>query len=163
VVFVGGSGSEDRLAAALRLLARARVGVSPVYSDLRATVDALRRARVVMAGMPAGLPAVRRYGDDPVSVVVASAGGGVLRLEDSVLAPVLGLDDAERRSLLVTLDAWYASGGSAAATGERLSFHANTVRHRLRRIESAIGRSLSDPRTVAEVYVALEVWHQSQP
>ncbi|MEV7040804.1 helix-turn-helix domain-containing protein [Amycolatopsis sp. NPDC051061] len=34
--------------------------------------------------------------------------------------------------------------------------HPNTIRHRLRRIESATGRSLSDPKTTAEILIAIE-------
>ncbi|WP_434976477.1 helix-turn-helix domain-containing protein [Streptomyces puniciscabiei] len=45
-----------------------------------------------------------------------------------------------------------AHSGAAA----RLSpCHRNTVRHRLRRLEELTGRSLQDPRAVAEISVAL--------
>ena len=37
-----------------------------------------------------------------------------------------------------------------------LSCHPNTVRHRLHRIERQTGRPLNDPRSSAELFVALE-------
>jgi DNA-binding PucR family transcriptional regulator len=70
-----------------------------------------------------------------------------------------GLDDLapdEREVLLDTLAAWSTHNGSATETGEYLYCHPNTVRHRLHRIEERTGRSLNDPRSVAELLLALE-------
>jgi len=63
---------------------------------------------------------------------------------------------AFRRRLLETLAAWRDNGGSAADAAGVLFCHPNTVRHRLRRIESATGRSLGDPKATAEILIALE-------
>jgi DNA-binding PucR family transcriptional regulator len=46
------------------------------------------------------------------------------------------------------------------AVAERLCCHPNTVRYRLRRIEQRTGRSLSRPRDVAELCLALEVYRR---
>ncbi|WIX79112.1 helix-turn-helix domain-containing protein [Amycolatopsis carbonis] len=48
--------------------------------------------------------------------------------------------------LLETLAAWRDSGESASGAAAVLFCHPNTVRHRLRRIEAATGRPLSDPK-----------------
>ena len=45
---------------------------------------------------------------------------------------------------------------SAIEAGKHLYCHPNTVRHRLRRIERHTGRSLQDPRSSAELFIALE-------
>ena len=58
--------------------------------------------------------------------------------------------------LLNTLAAFFAFQGSAIEAGKHLYCHPNTVRHRLRRIERQTGRSLADPRSSAELFVALE-------
>jgi DNA-binding PucR family transcriptional regulator len=77
-----------------------------------------------------------------------------------VVSAVLGslnqLPAAERAVLLDTLEAWRDSGGSATQAAEALFCHPNTVRHRLRRITAATGRSLTAPRDIAELCLALE-------
>lgn len=52
--------------------------------------------------------------------------------------------------------AWRDNGGSASGAAGVLFCHPNTVCHRLRRIESATGRSLGDPKATAEILIALE-------
>jgi hypothetical protein len=53
-----------------------------------------------------------------------------------------------------TFEAWLASCGSAAAAAP-LTCHPNTVRHRLRRIEQRTNRSLSNPRELTELSLAI--------
>jgi len=55
-----------------------------------------------------------------------------------------------------TLRAYLASGQKIEETAKALHVHANTLRHRLRRFEEATGATLKDPRTVVELYWALE-------
>ncbi len=62
----------------------------------------------------------------------------------------------DRDTLLDTLEAWRDNEASATAAGAKLFCHPNTVRNRLRRIETLTGRSLSDPRAIAELCLALE-------
>jgi DNA-binding PucR family transcriptional regulator len=68
---------------------------------------------------------------------------------------VLDLPDEDRETLLSTLSAWFESSGSTASTAERLFCHANTVRYRIHRLEKYLGRSLEDPRDVADIRVAI--------
>jgi DNA-binding PucR family transcriptional regulator len=49
-----------------------------------------------------------------------------------------------------------AAGGSASEAGRRLYCHRNTVRNRLARLEELSGRSLADPRALAELCTATE-------
>jgi DNA-binding PucR family transcriptional regulator len=74
----------------------------------------------------------------------------------SVLGGVLDLDPDERSLLLETVEVWVEAGGSATEAGKRLYCHRNTVRNRLARLEELTGRSLSDPRSLAEVCTAVE-------
>jgi DNA-binding PucR family transcriptional regulator len=73
-----------------------------------------------------------------------------------VLGGVLDLPVQDRSTLLGTLRAWFEAGGSAVETGKRIYCHPNTVRYRLRRLQEHTGRSLDDPRAVAELLAALE-------
>ncbi|MEV6176813.1 helix-turn-helix domain-containing protein [Streptomyces sp. NPDC052015] len=144
-------------ATGLRILRRAgaRVGVSPRFASLRDTPRALRFARLALEGLPGTAPGVARFDDDPLAMLVAAAPAEAAHLMDVVLKPVLDLPGLERTRLLHTLESWFSAGGSATATAERLYVHPNTVRYRLRRVEELTGRSLSDPRTVADLGAAL--------
>jgi PucR C-terminal helix-turn-helix domain len=68
------------------------------------------------------------------------------------LAPLegLGMDFED------TLSTYLEQGQRIEDTARALHVHANTLRHRLRRFEEATGASLRDPRTVVELYWALQ-------
>lgn len=135
--------------------ARARVGVSPSFHSLRDTPQALRFARLALAGLQGTGPGVARFDDNPLAMVVAAAPAEAAQLVEVVLQPLLDLPAAERARLLETLECWFAAAGSAADAAQSLFVHPNTVRYRLRRIEELTGRSLSDPRTTADISAAL--------
>src|SRR6266705_1754937 len=140
----------------LRSDAVARVGVSPVYSALERTSRALHLARIALASSPAGDPMVNVFDDAPLSVLVVSSPTTSYRVVKTILGPLLDIDPDERDMLLNTLAAFFAFRGSAIEAGKHLYCHPNTVRHRLRRIERQTGRPLYDPRSSAELFVALE-------
>ncbi|MFE0513734.1 PucR family transcriptional regulator [Streptomyces sp. NPDC058964] len=141
----------------LRILRRAhaRVGVSPGFHSLRDTPQALRFARLALAGLPGTGPGVARFDDNPLAMVVAAAPAEAAHLVTVTLQPVLDLPAAERARLLETLEHWFAAAGSAADAARSLFVHPNTVRYRLRRIEELTGRALSDPRAAADLGAAL--------
>ena len=149
----------DALPVLLELLrrgVRARCGVSPAYPALGDTPRAVHYARLVLASLPAGAPAVAQFEETPLGVLAAAAPDAARALVRTVLGPVLDLPGQERSSLLGTLRAWFDVGGSAAETGKRIYVHPNTVRYRLRRLQEHTGRSLDDPRAVAELLAALD-------
>ncbi|WP_406404774.1 helix-turn-helix domain-containing protein [Streptomyces sp. NBC_00879] len=141
----------------LRILRRAgaRVGVSPCFHSLRDTPQALRFARLALAGLQGTGPGVARFDDNPLAMVVAAAPAEAAHLVEVVLQPLLDLPAAERSRLLETLEHWYAAAGSATDAARSLFVHPNTVRYRLRRVEDLAGRSLSDPRAAADIGAAL--------
>jgi PucR C-terminal helix-turn-helix domain/GGDEF-like domain len=150
---------EDVLPALLELLGggvRARAGVSPIYHSLGDTPRALHYARLTLGSLPAGAPTVAQFEQTPLRVLAAAAPDAAAELARTVLGPVLDLPDQDRSSLLGTLQAWFEAGGSAAETGRRIYCHPNTVRYRLRRLQEHTGRSLDDPRAVAELLTALD-------
>src|SRR6266536_887023 len=139
--------------------ARARAGVSPVYHSLGDTPRALHYARLVQSSLPPGAPAVAQFEHTPLRVLAAAAPDAAGELARTVLGGVLDLPAQDRSTLLGTLRAWFEAGGSAVETGKRIYCHPNTVRYRLRRLQERTGRSLDDPRAVAELLVALEALH----
>ena len=140
----------------LRSGAVARVGVSPVYTRLERTSEALHLARIALASSPAGDPMVNVFDDAPLPVLVVSSPTTSDRIAKTILGPLLDINPDERDMLLNTLAAFFAFQGSAIEAGKHLYCHPNTVRHRLRRVERHTGRSLQDPRSSAELFVALE-------
>jgi sugar diacid utilization regulator len=137
--------------------ATVRVGISPPFHELADTSDALRFARLAVAGKPSGDSLVTVFDDTPLAVAAVSAPEVMTKIRSSVLKGLNGLPPAERTILLDTFEAWLQAGGSANDTASKIFCHPNTVRHRLRRIEELTGRSLSRPKDIAELCLAFEV------
>ncbi|MEV0069736.1 helix-turn-helix domain-containing protein [Amycolatopsis sp. NPDC050768] len=144
------------LASTLTASAHSRIGVSPPYRALTETAAALRFARIALASTVAGTPHVTMFDDFPLAVAAVSAPDAMQRVRQAVLGPILDLPPEQGKVLLDTLAAWRDNGGSASGAAAVLFCHPNTVRHRLRRVEAATGRSLSDPKATAEILIALE-------
>ncbi|WP_310784448.1 PucR family transcriptional regulator [Mycobacterium sp. Z3061] len=135
--------------------AAARVGISPPFHELPETADALRYARLAVAGNSPELVTV--FDDTPLALAAVSAPEVMTRIRSSVLGRLDGMPAEERAILVDTFRAWLAAGGSANDTAAQIYCHPNTVRHRLRRIEELTGRMLTRPKDVAELCLAFEV------
>lgn len=61
----------------------------------------------------------------------------------------------ESPELMATVRAWLAHHGQVDAAASELGVHRHTVRHRLRRAESLLERSLDDPNVRADLWFAL--------
>ncbi|GAA0612346.1 helix-turn-helix domain-containing protein [Kribbella sandramycini] len=144
-------------------LAGGRVGVSPDYEQLADTPRALRLARIAVDTIPPGSSAISRYGDRPLEALLVSAPEAAQSYADAVLGPLFDLPTDDRQTLLQTVDVWSKAGGNVTDTAAELSCHRNTVRHRLGRIETLTGRSLSEPRGIAEVLTALQAYDLRVP
>ncbi|MFD6415668.1 helix-turn-helix domain-containing protein [Streptomyces sp. NPDC060194] len=92
---------------------------------------------------------------DVLAALVAGRPEAASRLVAEVLGPLRALPEAECALLLATLDAWLSADGSAAGAAARLGCHRNTVANRLRRLERATARSVTRPRDLAELTLAL--------
>ncbi|UUV30033.1 helix-turn-helix domain-containing protein [Amycolatopsis roodepoortensis] len=146
----------DTMMSIVKDVAVARTGVSPLYRSLTETPRALHLARTALAGLPPGQPAVRAFGSSPLAAFVAYDPDEGRRLAAEVFGVVLDLPSEERDVLLETLRAYFDQGGSTDGAGGVLHCHANTVRYRLRRIRELTGKSLTDPRDVAELVTAVQ-------
>jgi purine catabolism regulator len=62
----------------------------------------------------------------------------------------------EGRELMETLRAWLDQHGQIDSAAQQLGIHRHTVRHRIRRAEAALGRSLDEPGVRADLWFALE-------
>lgn len=98
VIAVRNQGEEE---AALRITgstAACRVGVSPPYGSLRDTPDALRLARLALAGLRVRTSGIARFYDSPVAVLAAAAPDEAGRIARAVFdrVPALPLDERTR-------------------------------------------------------------------
>jgi hypothetical protein len=146
----------DRVRALLAPLALTRTGISPSYDRLGGTAGAVGLARVASRSLAPGTAGVTAVDDHPLGALVTAAPDIAARVVRSVLGGLLDLDGDERSLLLETVEVWVEAAGSATEAGKRLYCHRNTVRNRLARLEELTGRSLSDPRSLAEVCLAVE-------
>lgn len=140
----------------LRANSTARQGLSPVFDDLAATAGANRLARSALLGAIHGAEHVVMFDDAPLQTTSVAAPEINLRIARSVLAGLDPLPPEQRTVLLETLGGWFDCEGSAAKTAAKLYLHRNTVRQRLNRLEELTNRSLTNPRHVTELCIALE-------
>jgi DNA-binding PucR family transcriptional regulator len=92
--------------------------------------------------------------------IVRSSPDLARELQFHVLAPLLDIEEWRREVLLQTLEAWLEADGSTARAATRLFCHRNTVVNRLRRIEQMTNRSLSVPRDLVSLSLALRAYRQ---
>ncbi|MEC3980273.1 PucR family transcriptional regulator [Amycolatopsis sp. H20-H5] len=71
------------------------------------------------------------------------------------LRPVLDLDRAQDRDLVVTLRTWLAHHGGWDRTAAELGVHRNSVRHRIGQVERALDVDLADPEVRMQLWFAL--------
>jgi PucR C-terminal helix-turn-helix domain/GGDEF-like domain len=133
-----------------------RVGISPWFEIPGEARRALRFAKLAMAGAPRGSRQVTVFGEAPVAVLAASAPDVMAKVAETVLGSLNRLPDDERAVLVGTLRTWLTCGGSVDATAKALCCHPNTVRYRLNRVTEHTGRSVTDPRDVTELSLALQ-------
>jgi PucR C-terminal helix-turn-helix domain/GGDEF-like domain len=132
-----------------------RAGLSPRYSSLAESPQALHLARLTLGALPPDQIGVRQFDDSPLAALLGASPRTARELARTILKGIVELPHTEREILLSTLSTWFDTEGSTAATAAKLFCHPNTVRYRVRRIEKLIARSLENPKDVAEVRAAL--------
>jgi hypothetical protein len=129
--------------------------LSAPYTRLADTPHALHLARLVLGTIPDGTAEIKQFDESPVGALLAASPDTARELCKSVLGGLFELPEEDMKTLLLTLSTWFESAGSITEAAKRLYVHPNTVRYRLRRIQSETQRSLEDPRDVAEIRTAL--------
>ncbi|GAA2446671.1 MULTISPECIES: PucR family transcriptional regulator [Streptomyces] len=136
-------------------------GISPVVTGLTELGRARRLAELALRTCPADAPAIVRLDRRMPGALVVSQPELSSLLVSEVLGALLDLDPADRAVLLETLDVWLDCEGSAGRAASRLYCHRNTVFNRLRRLEQLTSRSLSRPRDLTEMTLALDAFRLS--
>nr|WP_246377267.1 helix-turn-helix domain-containing protein [Nocardioides ginsengisegetis] len=102
-----------------------------------------------------GEPGVAAFDDRLPEALLLTSPEVAGRLVAVWLGPLLTLPAGEQASLLATLDAWVATGGSTTHTAARVHCHRNTVINRLRRVARLVGRESLDGVPPLELGLAL--------
>ncbi|MFD4124625.1 PucR family transcriptional regulator [Streptomyces globisporus] len=156
VVLLGPAGPA-RAAARLRELGAGPGGVSPVVGSLAEVGAARRLAGTALLTCEPGSREIVRLDERLPAALLVSRPELSTRLLAEVFGPLLTLVPAERSLLVETLETWLECGGSVGRAAARLGCHRNTVFNRLRRLERLTARSLSRPRELVDLVLALDV------
>ncbi|WP_410610638.1 PucR family transcriptional regulator [Amycolatopsis sp. lyj-109] len=117
-------------------------------ASARAELDLLlARARAL------GRPVVA--GGGPLDFDALLDPGASRGFAEKALEPLVVLDEAGDRSLVLTLRTWLAHHGGWEPTAAELGVHRNSVRHRIAQAERALGVDLADPETRMRLWFAL--------
>jgi DNA-binding PucR family transcriptional regulator len=81
------------------------------------------------------------------------------RLAARELAPLSELTGSRRARLIDTLRVWLTTRGTADHVGDILGVHAQTVRYRLRNLDTHFGDRLTDPEHRFATEAALRARH----
>jgi PucR family transcriptional regulator, purine catabolism regulatory protein len=134
--------------------AQLSAGIGEPVFDVDGVQRSLLGARIALADLKHGTQAgrVMRYEAlDPITLMLASLPG--LDEHQRLTRELAPLDGDPR--LLETLEMYFASDLTVALAASRLGIHPNSLRYRLSRIEEALGMSLTSPRTIALLYMAM--------
>lgn len=151
VVLLAGRRPED-VVATLSSLQEWKCGAA-VVDGLAAVPRGVRLARAVVPTLTR--PGVHLLESDWPSVLVSSSEELARALADQVLGPLLALPENDRVAVLETLEAFIDGSGSVAEVAAVTLRHRNTVRNRLQTVERVTGLSLSRPRDVAAIALAM--------
>lgn len=133
-------------------------GISPVVTGLAELGRARRLAELALRTSPPESRLIVRLDRRMAGALVVGQPELAGLLVADVLGALLELDPADRAVLLETLDVWLDCEGSAGRAASRLYCHRNTVFNRLRRLEQLTSRSLSRPRDLTEMTLALDAF-----
>ena len=157
IVQIPSDTARANMLALLKRIATTNVGVSPMFDDLADTARALRYARIAMSTHGDAGARITVFDDSVLAVAAVSAPDVTRTLADISLGSFADLSADDKTLLFDTFRAWLDNNGSVPETATALFCHPNTVRYRLRRIEERTGRSLNNPRQLAELCLAFEV------
>jgi hypothetical protein len=155
VVQVGSDGPKQ-VASVLATIPQLRAGTSLVADGLVATREHVWQAEAALRAIPAGQAGTAVIETELLASIASAAPDLAALLSRQVLGPLSMLRPAERTRILRTVGAYIAGRGSVAQTAAGLHYHRNTIINHLRRFERETGKSLREPRDLAEIVLALE-------
>jgi DNA-binding PucR family transcriptional regulator len=140
----------------LATIPQLRAGTSLVADGLVSTREHVWQAEAALRAIPAGQAGTAVIETELLASIASAAPDLAALLSRQVLGPLSMLRPAERTRILRTVGAYIAGRGSVAQTAAGLHYHRNTIINHLRRFERETGKSLREPRDLAEIVLALE-------
>lgn len=92
-----------------------------------------------------------------VEIVLRADPAALADLRVQVLAPLADLRPATAERLAETLSSWLLHQGRREAVAAHLHIHPQTVRYRMTQLRELFGDTLTDPRSVLQLTIALAV------
>jgi purine catabolism regulator len=153
----------DVVLEAVRPVGGLRVGVSDPtgFDELAQARGEAAQAADAAGGGRGGGASVVRFRDIPYSDLLdLLSNAAAAEFSDRLLAP-LRLDPAAGRvDMLRSLTVWLAHHGQWEPAAAELGIHRHTLRNRVQRAESLLGRRLDSPDLRAELWMALRLADQ---
>jgi hypothetical protein len=156
-VVVPGRVTGARLAALQAALPDCRLSVGPCVA-LDAVADSLRWARTALVMIDRGLLPARRvvWAEEHLSTLLVNSDLNlVARLRQRLFGPLDELTEKQRERMLETLRAWLDTQGNVVGIAERLKVHPQTVRYRMRQLQTTFGERLQDANARFEMELVL--------
>jgi DNA-binding PucR family transcriptional regulator len=151
-----GSESPQQVGGVLAMISGVRAGLSSVADGLGATRENVWQAEAALRAIAPGEAGTATIETHLLASIASAALDLAALLSRQVLGPLSALRPAERERILRTVAAYISGGGSVAQTAAELHYHRNTIVNHLRQFERQTGRSLHEPRDLAEIVLALE-------
>lgn len=156
------------LASRLKLQVRTRlrevtvsIGIGRFYNDLMMWPKAYREARLAIeyGRRIWGYDRVTHYNDlGSYRLIVTHQNPQELwAFADEVLHGLDRCDEDQREQFVETLEAYFRSNRKISATAGSMYVHANTIRHRLKRMEEVIGFDPNSPEHCLNFEMALRI------
>lgn len=134
--------------------------------ELALLAESLRWARLSLdlaeRGAIPNTPVIRSA-DHLSTVLLHSDPALVAQLRRQLLVPLDQLTTKRRRRMTETLRAWLEMRGNVLDMAARLDVHPQTVRYRLRQLETLFGTRLGDPATRFELELILRAGDGQEP
>jgi hypothetical protein len=157
LLLVPGEVTAARVASIQAALPESRFSVGPGV-PLEQVPDALRWARRSLALAERGVIGAGQviYCAEHLSSVLLDSDRGLLaQLEERLFSPLRGMTPRQRERMLDTLRAWLEMQGNVPGMADVLGVHPQTVRYRMRQLESTFAERLQDPKLRFEMELVL--------
>ena len=133
-----------------------RLGVSAAITGRREIKTALHQARLAAQSVREVRGGRSFANASPIILLLQGQSEKSLRTLHTELVGALKAEDASDK-LRRTLRAYLRSPSDMTSLAAELHIHVNTLRYRLGRIEALTGLSLSEPQTLAKLYLAEQI------
>lgn len=137
------------------------IGVSRIASDARQIQEVHKQAiqAITLGRNMFGANRVTHFDELGIfRVICAGPGTEEHRMfHEEWIQPIVKYDQERGTNLIETLNAYFLCNMNVAESAEKLFIHENTLRYRISKVESILGKQLSSGETALNLWLALKV------